>query len=589
LNAINTRFPLIIICLAVLSACGGGGNSPPSPPTISPASVSFAAQTVGTASTAVQTVTLTNASPFQLHVTVGPIGGTNSAAFSQTNNCGSVATGATCSVAIAFTASVVGANSGTLTLTTNPSFSLAPIPLSGTGLAWTGATWTWLSGSSNANASGAPIPGVYGTVGVAAAANVPGSRSNSISWTDPSGNFWLFGGAGFDSAAKSGLLNDLWKFSPGTGQWTWMGGADTVNAAGVYGTQGVATSGNVPAARSNSVSWTDASGTLWLFGGETNNGSFLNDLWSYNPTSNLWTWVSGSSAPNASGVYGTRNIAAAGNVPGARGISAAWIDSAGNLWLFGGEGYDSTMYSGGLNDLWKFSPTTSLWTWVSGSNVTLYGGSVCVNPGGAPAPSNVPGAISGVNSWIDASGRLWLFGGAGWTGQPGIYTNFTTLWTFDPGSGLWTCSAPSANAPGGVYGTQGVAAAGNVPSGRSSGVSWTDSSGNFWLFGGEYVPNLGGTLFGDLWEYNVASGLWTWVGGTQNGAVGATQNDNGASMYCTAMGTPAGCNFPGPRSGSVSWIDRAGHLFLFGGAGLSNYQGLGNVSILENDIWEYSP
>ena len=36
--------------------------------------------------------------------------------------------------------------------------------------------------------------GVYGTKGVPAAANVPGARDESISWTDSTGNLWLFGG-----------------------------------------------------------------------------------------------------------------------------------------------------------------------------------------------------------------------------------------------------------------------------------------------------------------------------------------------------------------------------------------------------------
>lgn len=90
--------------------------------------------------------------------------------------------------------------------------------------------WTWMSGSNTANA-----PGVYGTLGVAAASNVPGARGDAVSVTDSSGNLWLFGG---DSGNSS--FNDLWKFSPATNEWTWVSGSDTANAVGVYGTQGVA-------------------------------------------------------------------------------------------------------------------------------------------------------------------------------------------------------------------------------------------------------------------------------------------------------------------------------------------------------------
>jgi hypothetical protein len=64
---------------------------------------------------------------------------------------------------------------------------------------------------------------------------------------------------------------------------------------------------------------------------------FLNDLWKFDGTQ--WTWVSGSSLAGQNGVYGTKGVAAASNVVGARQNAISWIDSSNNLWLFGGEGY----------------------------------------------------------------------------------------------------------------------------------------------------------------------------------------------------------------------------------------------------------
>ena len=81
----------------------------------------------------------------------------------------------------------------------------------------------------------------------------------------------------------------------------------------------------------------------------------LNDLWQYSPSTGQWTWVSGGNAANASGAYGTQGTASAGSVPGARQAANSWIDSSGNLWLFGGAGYGSTG-NGYLNDLWQFIP-----------------------------------------------------------------------------------------------------------------------------------------------------------------------------------------------------------------------------------------
>ena len=50
-------------------------------------------------------------------------------------------------------------------------------------------------------------------------------------------------------------------------QWTWVGGDSTTNINGVYGTQGTAAAANKPGARSQGVTWSDASGNLWLMGG----------------------------------------------------------------------------------------------------------------------------------------------------------------------------------------------------------------------------------------------------------------------------------------------------------------------------------
>jgi hypothetical protein len=222
---------------------------------------------------------------------------------------------------------------------------------SSTSLTQTGGSskWTWMSGADAANQSG-----LYGAQSIAASGNAPGSREQSISWIDSSGNFWLFGGNGYDSQGTNGFLNDLWKYD--SGQWTWVGGPDIANQSGIYGTQGVASSSNVPGARNSEVRWLDSSGNLWLFGGGgyDANGTLgpLNDLWEY--SSGQWTWMGGSNVANQSGVYGTQGQAAPNNIPGGLFHSVSWIDKSGNFWLFGGNIQLNTgeLY---LNDLWMYS------------------------------------------------------------------------------------------------------------------------------------------------------------------------------------------------------------------------------------------
>jgi hypothetical protein len=415
--------------------------------------------------------------------------------------------------------------------------------------------------------------GIYGTLGVASASNVPGGREGSVSWTDSSGNFWLFGGMGYDSTGTLGFgLNDLWKFSPTTKEWTWVSGSNTVPGAngsqpGVYGTLGVASASNVPGGRFGAVSWTDSNGNLWLFGGngqDAPNG-FLNDLWEFSPTTKMWTWMSGSNAGSTSegnGVYGTQGVAAPSNVPGAREAAASWTDNSGNLWLFGGSA---------LNDLWEFSPTTKMWTWVSGSS-SVNGVPDCL-PGvygtlGVAAAANVPagrgGTLENSASWTDSSGNLWLLGGFACNGA------LNDLWEFSPTTKMWTwMSGSNAGGATGVYGTLGVASASNVPGGRAGAVSWTDSSGSLWLFGG-------GGQFNDLWKFSPTTKEWTWVSGSNTGNV--------SGIYGT-QGVAAASNVPGGREGSVSWIDSNGNLWLFGGIG---YDSTGTVGYL-NDLWRYQP
>jgi len=421
---------------------------------------------------------------------------------------------------------------------------------------------TWVSGSSTVNATG-----VYGTKGTATATNVPGARRGRVSWTDAAGNLWLFGGFGYGSTATRGYLNDMWKWD-GT-NWTWVSGSSTVNTAGVYGTQGTTAATNVPGARDTSVTWTDAAGNLWLFGGfgygSTATQGYLNDLWKWDGTN--WTWVSGSSTVDAAGVYGTKGTAAATNVPGARRGNVSWIDAAGNLWLFGGYGYDSAGTLDNLNDLWKWNGTQ--WTWVSGSNTINATG--VYGTKGTAAATNVPGARGYSISWKDPAGNLWLFGG----GVAGIISlgTLNDLWKWDGTNWTWVSGSSTVNATG-VYGTKGTAAATNVPGGRSSSSAWYDGS-NLWLFGG-YGYGSTATLgyMNDLWKWDGTN--WTWV------------NDsslvNAAGVYGT-MGTAAAANQMGTRASSISWADAAGNLWLFGGFGYDSTQTQGYM----NDLWKLSP
>ncbi len=152
--------------------------------------------------------------------------------------------------------------------------------------------WMWVNGPGNLG-----IFPTYGTQGVAAPDNTPGTRAlGTTSFTGKDGNLWLFGGYAF------GSNNDLWKYDISTNEWTWMKGPNFTDNPGVYGTQGIPSANTVPSSRSEcAASWVDSTGNFWLFGGYTIGDSY-NDLWKYDPVTNEWTWMKGSSSPGGANV-----------------------------------------------------------------------------------------------------------------------------------------------------------------------------------------------------------------------------------------------------------------------------------------------
>ncbi len=444
--------------------------------------------------------------------------------------------------------------------------------------------WVWVSGADTVNQAG-----IYGTVGIAAAGNVPGARAGASSWTDAQGNLWLFGGAGpmvgggcnqFDPlcwAGTNAYYNDLWKFSGN--EWTWMGGSNATNQPGSYGTLGVAAAGNAPGGRLSAVTWRDAAGSLWLFGGtgydSAGNVGYLNDLWKW--SGGAWTWMGGSKLANQGGTYGTQGKAAAGNIPGGRAGAVAATDASGNFWLFGGQGC-ATFCGAYMNDLWEFSGGE--WTWVSGFSVYDPTQPGVYGTKGTPAAGNVPGGRSNAFGWMDSSGNLWIFGGVGWGDETVNVADLNDLWRFRSGMWAWMDGPDETMAEidqVGVYGTLGTPAPGNAPGSRDSGMTWTDASGNFWLFGGEgFSSTYSGTspYLNDLWKFS--GGQWTWESGSNVGSRKGT--------YGT-LGTAAAGNTPGGRVGAATWIDASGNLWLFGGNGGDSAGNPGDL----NDLWEYEP
>ncbi|WP_229741066.1 choice-of-anchor D domain-containing protein [Silvibacterium dinghuense] len=133
------------------AALTGTGQSVPTD-TLSPASLAFAAQVIGTAS-AGQAVTLTNSGDLALQLIATQVSG----AFQAINNCGtSLAGHASCAIVVQFVPQAVGSTQGTLTV--SDALRVQTINLTGAGVAPAGISATPVSLSFGNYAIGATSP-----------------------------------------------------------------------------------------------------------------------------------------------------------------------------------------------------------------------------------------------------------------------------------------------------------------------------------------------------------------------------------------------------------------------------------------------
>jgi Bacterial Ig domain/Concanavalin A-like lectin/glucanases superfamily/PKD domain/Putative Ig domain/Galactose oxidase, central domain/Calx-beta domain len=414
--------------------------------------------------------------------------------------------------------------------------------------------WVWTQGPNVAN-----VPGIYGTLDTAAFTNTIGARGDAVSWADPNGTLWVFGGQGLAEGKVIGVLGDLWKRDPITLEWTWVSGSKALNSRANYGAQGEGAPTNQPGARSGAVSWRGQDGLLWMFGGNGFDAASakigaLNDLWSYDTVQKEWTWWKGASVVNANGTYGVKGAPASTNTPGSRQGATAWVDGENTLWMFGGLGLPGIGAAPGpLNDLWKYIPDDNTWTWVSGdsgiSTVGVYG-----ELNGISSVA-VPGARSYATGWTDENGLLYLFGGNGLGAAPRTIGFLSDVWVYYPESNRWSWvkGSPALGSTT-VSALLGVSNVLNNPSGRAGATAWSTGSQEAWVFGGQ--ARSGQT--NDLWRMDLTTKTWTQLKNTTPTAVYGTR----------LVGEPS--NTPGSRRGSASYAEFTGDLKLLGGVNAAN-------------------
>ncbi len=295
-------------------------------------------------------------------------------------------------------------------------------------------------------------------------------------------------------------------------------------------------------------------------------------------TNAVWTWMHGHTAITQPSV---RTGAPDALMPGTRRAATTWVDTAGNLWLFGGalaRGVNAlgNAVDGLLNDLWKYDVTTNNWSLEKAGAVPdrtdqlgVYGQ---LN---TPNAANIPGARQNGVTWTDDDGKLWLFGGHGFA-EAGAANRLNDLWMYDPVSRIWTWMAGAKQTlQRGVYGTKKVASATSYPGSRQGVMLAQDAAGQVWMFGGWGCASstTAGSL-SDIWKFDLRTRQWTWMGGDT--IINVAVNRSAGIGASSAVSTPGG------RHGAVGAVDRNGNCLIFGG-----YFGSSSTPPIYGDLWKF--
>jgi hypothetical protein len=406
--------------------------------------------------------------------------------------------------------------------------------------------WTWMSGDTISGRSP-----VYGIQGVPSIFNHPPSVYEGCEWTDSLGNFWFYGGINSDSTGMIYTYGDLWKFNPLTNEWTWVFGPGIPDQIPVYGTLRVAAATNYPGAKCfGPISATDHNGIFWMYGGyEHSNSKFYSDLWSYDPSTNMWTWMSGQTSNLYVGSFGVQGVPSLLNFPPSKQeCNAGWVDANNNVWIFGGQ-----ISIGDGNDLWKFDVQTYEWTWMKGDSTSNAIGVYGVK--GVPDPANTPDSRQVYCKWTDSDNNFWIFGGAG----------HNDLWRYEVSTNQWTWMTGSSGSGGSEFVDSLCHPSSlNTPSGRTENrAAWKDTCDNLITFGG-FGKN-------DLWSYNRFTNKWSKL------FQGPASNVGSYGI----KGVSSSTNTPGDKGGASAWVDANHNLWMFGGiTGIVGYM---------NDMWRYVP
>ncbi|HZU70545.1 MAG TPA: kelch repeat-containing protein [Ktedonobacteraceae bacterium] len=307
---------------------------------------------------------------------------------------------------------------------------------------------------------------------------------HSMVWDDYDNLVLVFGG--IDGSGH--LLNDLWSYSPETGQWKQL------TPAGAAGACSNGDSGVPPPRMNAAMVWDSADQQVLLYGGLGANNHYLGDLWSFSLSTGAWT-----------------AIACSDNGPGVRATGAVWNGSQ-MLVLGGMNKYgllsDFWAYTPGSNGGWQELATTtplgqrtySTMVWDSSdSRLYVFGGldinglqendfyaysaskgwsSITPKTSDNPLPRQ-----QGIGAWDSRDHLLLLMGG--W--ENGQSEPFWGLWAYDPKQNAWDLLTPLDSHGNHI-----------IPGRTASTMVWDAADRRAYIYAGAGNGRYGSSL-NDLW------------------------------------------------------------------------------------------
>lgn len=224
-----------------------------------------------------------------------------------------------------------------------------------------------------------------------------------------------------------------------------------------------------PAARTDAAQWEDAD-HLWLWGGVSEEGRLLSDLWMYSVLSEQWQEVKND------GIY----------PPAARG-AASWTDADGNLWMFGGKTDDISQNVLGLtNALWKWEKELKKWT--------------------SQLSENTPLPRSDMALWPVSGNKILMYGGIGFSDDGHRFGGLSDLWELDTSTLTWSLKDTSPSPYEKSYSGE------KHPGFRIKPVFWKGDDGFYRLaFGQSEVSRNRISSDAVLWELNPDTFQWNYI------------------------------------------------------------------------------